>query len=252
MKAPTVTVTLILSGCSLLSGGASASLDGEWRLQVGTNQGQPVPIVAGSQITLKIKGTQAGGSAACNLYGGTIQVSGSTVSISALSMTEMACQENLMASEAAYLAALPRVTTAARGGDSLVLSGPQVELRFALVPPLADAPLIGTVWVLESLIRGDAVSSTVGDPASLELRADGTLSATTGCRDISGRYAISGNQVQVTLDPYDLFACAELLGGQDTHVLAVISSGFSIAIEGERLTLTAGAKGLGYRVADGT
>ena len=42
----------LLTGCSLLTNGASASLDGDWRLQAATNQGQPVPLVAGSPINL--------------------------------------------------------------------------------------------------------------------------------------------------------------------------------------------------------
>lgn len=243
---------LILAGCSLLAGTASASLDGEWRLQAGTDGGQPIPIVAGSQITLNVDGTQVGGSAACNIYGGTIQVSGSSIAINALSMTEMACRDDLMASEAAYLAALPRVTTAARDGGSLVLSGPGVELRFALIRPVANASITGTVWVLESLISGDAVSSTVSERVTLEFHPDGTLAASTGCRLVTGRYTISGNQAQVTLDPYDLVGCVEPMGGQDMHVLAVISDEFSIAIDGTSLTLTAGDRGLGYSAAEGS
>jgi len=238
---------LLLSGCSLLTGGASASLDGEWQLQAGTNQGKPIPIVAGSRITLKIDGTQVGGSAACNTYGGTIQINGDSIVISALSMTEMACQENLMAAEAAFLAALPGVTGAARDGNSLVLSGPQVELRFVLVPPLADVDLVGTTWILDSLITGEAVSSTVGDRVTLTFSDDGTISASTGCREVTGGYTISDGQVQVTLDPYDAIGCAAPLDVQDTHILDVLSDGFGVSIDGDRLTLSVGGKGLGYR-----
>ncbi|MEX0626195.1 MAG: META domain-containing protein [Chloroflexota bacterium] len=239
---------VVLSGCSLLTSGASASLDGEWQLQAGTNQGQPIPIVAGSRLTLNVDGTQVGGSAACNSYGGTIQINGGSIVISALSMTEMACQENLMASEAAYLAALPRVTDAARDGNSLVLSGPQVEVRFARVAELADVDLAGTTWILDSLISGDSVSSTVGE-ATLLLSGDGKISASTGCRDVTGRYTLSEGQVQVTLDPYDTIGCAAPLEAQDTHVLDVLSNGFVVSIDGDRLTLTlsVGGKGLGYR-----
>lgn len=238
---------MLLSGCSLLTGGASASLDGEWQLQAGTNQGQPIPIVAGSRLTLNIDGTQVGGSAACNTYGGTIQSNGDSIVISALSMTEMACQENLMASEAAYLAALPRVTAAARDGNSLILSGPQVELRYARVAELANSELVGTTWTLESLISGESVSSTVGEQVTLMLSDDGTITASTGCREVSGRYTIAEGQVQVTLDPYDTIGCAAPFEVQDAHVLEVISDGFAVSIDGDRLTLNAGGKGLGYR-----
>jgi heat shock protein HslJ len=239
-------LAFLLSGCSLLTHGVATSIDGEWQLQAGTNQGQAVPIVAGSRITLKVDGTKAGGSAACNTYGGTIQVSGSSVAISALSMTEMACQENLMASEAAYLAALPRVTTVALTGNSLVLSGPEVELRYTRVPAVADADPIGTTWILESLVSGETVSSTVAQ-ATLQLGADGRIAATTGCRQVTGTYTISEGRVQVTLDPYDTIACAAPLGDQDTHVLKVLGGQPTIGVDGDRLTLTAGDKGLGYR-----
>ena len=241
---------LALTGCSIFSVGATASLDGEWQLRDGTNQGQPIPIVAGSRITLKVDGTQVGGSAACNTYGGTLEVHGSSVVISALSMTEMACEEDRMASEAAFLAALPRATTVARSGDSLVLTGPELELRFALVPPVADANLIGTTWILDSLVSGEVASSTLGERVTLELNGDGTISASTGCRDVTGRYTVSEGQVQVTLDPYDTIGCAQELGAQDTHILNVLSDGFSVAIDGERLTVTAGDQGMVYRTQD--
>jgi heat shock protein HslJ len=240
-------LSLLLSSCSLLPGGGATSLDGEWLLNAGTNQGAPVPIVAGSRITLKIDGTTAGGSAACNLYGGMIQVNGSTVRISALSMTEMACQEDLMASEAAYLAALPGVTTAARSGDALVLSGPGVELRYTLIPPVADANLTGTTWILDSLISGDGVSSTIGERVTLVFAADGRLAASTGCRTVTGSYQVTDDAVQVMLDPYDLIGCAGDLEQQDRQILDVLSGGFAVSIVGDGLTLTAGDQGVGYR-----
>lgn len=243
-------VMLVLSGCSLFAAGASASLVGEWQLQAGTNQGQAVPIVAGSRITLKIDGTQVGGTAACNRYGGKIHVSGTTISITELIQTEMAClDDRLMASESAYLGALPRVTAAGRSGDSLVLTGPEVELRFGRVAPVADVDLIGTTWILDSLISGDAVSSTVGE-ATLELSGGGSISASTGCREVTGTYTISDERVQITLDPYDMIGCISPLGDQDSHALNVLTNGFEVRVDGNRLTLTAGEKGLGYRAED--
>jgi heat shock protein HslJ len=243
---------LLLAGCSLLPGAVGAALDGEWQLQNGTNQGAAIPIPPGSRITLVIDGVDVGGISACNHYGGTIAIDGTTIAISALSMTEMACiDDGVMAAEAAYLAALPRVTSAARTGNSLVLRGPQVELRFALVVPVPDAALLGTTWVLDSLISGEAVSSTSGDLATLKLTADGTLAASTGCREVTGQFTVSGTQVQVTLDPYDLFGCADPVGAQDAHVLGVLGAadGFSVAINGNSMTLSAGDRGLGYRAA---
>jgi heat shock protein HslJ len=243
---------VLLAGCALVPGAMAAALNGEWQFQAGDSQGQAIPIVAGSRITLKIDGTQAGGGSGCNTYGGTIQISGTTIQISALSMTEMDCQDDrVMASEAAYLAAVPRVTAAARDGNSLVLTGPQVELRFVLVPAVPNADLVGPVWALDSLISGETVSSTVGAEATLQLSADGAISGTTGCRSFGGHYAISGTHVQVTDLVTDKRACSSGLVEQDEHVLAVIGNGFTITISRNSLTLAAGGKGLGYRVRAG-
>lgn len=240
----------VLVGCSLLRGGSGGDLTGEWKLQSGTHQGQAIPIVPNAPITLTITGTQIGGRAACNSYGGKLQVNGATFIISELIQTEMACADaNAMASESAYLAALAVVGTASRSGGSLVLSGPQVELRFVLVPPVPDAALIGPVWVLESLINGDTVSSTVGQQATLQLLPDGKLTASTGCRTVTGSYTVSGSHVDVTLDPFDAIGCADPVGNQDTQVLAVLGGGFQVAIAGDSMTLTAGQQGLGYRVS---
>jgi heat shock protein HslJ len=245
------TLGLLLVACSLLPGALNAALDGEWRLQAGTNQGAAIPIAVAHPITLKIDGTQAGGTAACNQYGGKLAISGTTIKISELFQTEMACLDggDVMTSEAVYLAALPRVATAARDGDSLVLSGPQVELHFTLVPPVPNADLVGPLWTLDSLISGQVASSVIGAP-TLQLNANGTLAASTGCRDLTGHYAVSGNTVQVTLDPYDMIACADPLGAQDTHALKVIGAadGFTVVIQGESMTVTAGDLGLAYRV----
>jgi heat shock protein HslJ len=122
-----------------------------------------------------------------------------------------------------------------------------VELHFALIPPIVNADLVGTTWILDSLISGDAVSSTVGERVTLQLNANGTFEASTGCRDVTGRYTVEGNRVKAILDPYDTFACGDGLGDQDNHVLKVISGEFSATIQGESLTLTAGDTGLGYR-----
>lgn len=150
-----------------------------------------------------------------------------------------------MASEAAYLAALPRVTTVALTGSSLVLSGPEVELRYTRVPAVADADPIGPTWVLESLISGETVSSTVAQ-ARLQLGTDGRITATTGCRQVTGTFAIVKDHLVIALDPYDAIACAAPLGDQDAHLLNVLAGHPAISVDGNRLTLSAGDKGLGY------
>jgi heat shock protein HslJ len=166
------------------------------------------------------------------------------VTFSNMVMTEMACEEPMMTVESAYHAALAAVSHVARSGDELTMGGEGVELVFSLLPPVPDEALEGTRWMLDSLIQGDAVSSVQGD-AWLILEADGTMTGSTGCRDLSGRYVVSGDQLMWT----DLRAegeCSADLELQDRMVIGVLEQPI-VAIEGNRLTLSQpDGTGLGY------
>ncbi|HVM25283.1 MAG TPA: META domain-containing protein [Candidatus Limnocylindrales bacterium] len=249
--AAALTAAFFLAACGLVNGsGSDAGIDGEWRLSGGSHAGAPLPLVPAAPITMRLDGDEIGGTAACNHYGGNVDIGDGRIGIGSLAVTEMGCDGPVMESEAAYLAALAAVDRFERRGNSLTLSGEGVELTYAFVPPTPDAALIGPTWLLDGIIEGDAVSSTMGDPATLELHEDGTLSGTTGCRTFDGRYTVSDDGISVSQLANDDRACPGL-EVQDEHVLDVIADGFAYEIAGDRLTLTAGDIGLVYRVTDG-
>jgi heat shock protein HslJ len=250
--AAAVGLLLMLAACRGAGSGTTTSLDGTWILTSGTSAGAPIPLVPGRDITLVIDGNTASGRA-CNLISGTIAVSGSAVKLTNLAMTEMACDGPIMTTEAAYFAALGAVDSASRRGDSLTLGGPQVTLRYALEPPVADTPLIGTPWALETVIDGDVASSTVGGRAMLLLEPDGTATGSTGCAGFTARYRLDGDRLTL----YDLSVqtvlCTVDLQPQDRLVREVLSNGAAAAVRGATLTLTGrDGRGLGYRVAGGS
>ena len=152
-----------------------------------------------------------------------------------------------MASESAYLAALARVTESG-AGEQLVLTGDGVELVFKPLAPVPEADLLNTVWVLESLTQGDAVSSAVADTrATLELFSDGSFIGSTGCRTIAGSYQISGAEGVFTSWGAD-GECPADLAEQDGRVISALEGGFRVEIENGRMTTwVAGADGLVYR-----
>lgn len=228
-------------------GGGPVDATGEWRLTRGTNARAAIPIVPGADITLVVDGSTVSGRSACNTYGGQVVVKDGVVQFGDLFMTEMACAEPIMASEAAYHAALAAVRAASRDGDTLTLTGPGVELVFTKVAPPPTAELVGAPWVLDSIISGDAVSSVMGDPAELLLAADGTLTGTTGCRPFTGHYTVDGRTVTVTDWRSDPVPCPSGISPQDVAVVDVLSGGFTTAIDGQHLTVTgSGGTGLGY------
>lgn len=105
---------------------------GEWVLAQGTG----IDLVESHPITITLEaGGQAGGTAACNSYGGEYQLVNGDMAIGQVAATEMACTDpGVMEAEAAYLRALIAVDGADLDASELVLSGPDVELRFAPGP----------------------------------------------------------------------------------------------------------------------
>jgi heat shock protein HslJ len=241
---------LVLAACGMLPPAGAGDLDGEWRLVSGVHDGDPLPVPDRAPITMVIGGSQVGGTSACNHYGGELTLSGDRISIGAMTMTEMGCDPPIMEAESRYIAALAAVDRWTRADEALTLAGEDVELTYRFVAPTPDADLTGTAWRLDGLVDGDAVSSTMGDePATLVLRDDGTLSGTTGCRTFDGTYELEDGAVRVIQLVNDDRACPDLRL-QDEHVLAVLAGGFGYAIDGERLTLSAGRLGLLYVAAE--
>jgi heat shock protein HslJ len=225
---------------------SAAPLDGAWVLESGTLDGEPIPLVEGYRITFTAAGAGFSGTAACNQYSGLFAVEAWELTLRDMSMTEMACEPDVMASEAAYVFAIRRINLAAHEGDQLVLTGPGAELRFDPLPPVPDEALVGTTWILDGLISGDSVSTVRGDTLTLEFDPDGTFFAGTGCRTLSGRYVITGDEVHIT-DSAAEGECPADLQAQDAQVVGVLER-FIAATDGNRLTLTAaGGEGLLYR-----
>jgi heat shock protein HslJ len=244
MKLPIlfVVLTLLAAACGSEdpAGSPGSTPDGDWVLTGG------IDLVDGFPITMSIEGSEVSGRAACNSYSGTVTVDGARLTIGEIGATEMGCQPAVMAAESAFIAALLRVVSFDRDGDRLTLSGPEIALSFEPVTPVPTAALIATTWVLDSLIEGETVSTVGGDPATLVLAEDGTLTASTGCRTLTGTWLERGGVIVVpTLSAEG--ECPDELWKQDSLVVTVIGDEFRAAVDGDRLTLTSmGGDGLGY------
>ncbi len=248
-------LTILIAACAdPAQPGGDAPQTGEnpagtpWELKSGTVDGDDLTPADDHPITLTITGDAASGTAACNGYFGTVSISGTEISFSGLGATEMACSpEQVMVAEQRYLGALPRVRAFSITTGLLTLTGDGVELVFGAIPPVPTSELTGTVWVLESLIDADSVSSVDGDRATLELYTDGSMLGSTGCRDLHGIYVVSGAEVTMPEMAAEGDCPADLFE-QDSQVVSVLGDGFRARVEGDLLTVTsAGGLGLVYR-----
>ncbi len=220
-----------------------------------------VPDAARVTLTVEEDDGQlrAGGTAACNSYGGTVEVGGSSWSLSEVVVTEMGCEPALMAAESAYLEALGAVDTWRRDSDTLELTGGDVTLTFELLPEVVPASLTGTTWEVDGYLHGTgedgAVSSgTAGlEAPTVRFGEDGTITVTTACRTFTGEWTTSGDQVLLPsfgTDETTVGACEPAAEEQERQVLSVLeSSGFNARVEGQRLTLQRGEAGLTARPA---
>jgi heat shock protein HslJ len=256
MRRSLLLLCLILAACGSPavspSGGGDGDPDGSWQLTSGATVAGPVPIVDDHPITLTVEGSTIGGSAACNGYGGTIEPTSGGIRIKDLAWTAMACMpDEVMAAEAAYTGALAAVTAIRLDGDQLVLEGAGIELRFDALPEPPTADLVDTTWILDTLVAGDVASAPMGEPATLELRSDGTFTGSTGCRPFDGQWVEAGERLMATTFAMGDVDCPAELANQDSHVVSVIGDGFVPSIDGERLTLLdPGGVGLVYRASE--
>jgi heat shock protein HslJ len=129
-------IILLISLFAFITACASATEDeiditGNWQLVSGSVDGQAIPLIDGSPVTLNVTGTEIGGTSACNSYGGQFILDGSSISIGDLMTTLMMCTPEVMDVEIPYTAALSEVDTVAFDGDQLLMTGPGIELRFS-------------------------------------------------------------------------------------------------------------------------
>ena len=222
--------------------------DGEWQLQSGRDPAGDIPGV--DDVTLKIAGGRFSGRTGCNSYDAGARITESRLRMRQVMRTLMACEPNLMATEERYLDALEAATRIDRAGNTLRISGDGIKLEFTPVVPDEPAAFEDTAWQLHTLGYGRGPSSTVSSttaPGDLTFARDGTLSAHTGCRPITGRWTRDGDTVTVTDLPQGIVDC-QVAGGQDDHIMTVLLSPFTVELDGRELWLqqAEGDLGMGY------
>jgi heat shock protein HslJ len=179
------------------------------------------------------------GSAGCNQYNGSYTTSGSSITISNLANTMMACEQAVMDQESAYLAALGDAKTYAVKGDTLTLNGADGN---ALVTYSAQSQtLAGTNWEVIGYNNGkQAVTSLLLNTSmTASFGSDGTLSGNAGCNTYSGPYTTTGNQIKIGPLVSTMMACSDPEGimEQESQYLTAIQNATTYLVEGKVLEL---------------
>lgn len=235
-------LAVVLAGCAGGAGGTALAPDPssvEGRTFLSTKvEGQV--LVPGSRIRLAFEKGSLSGSGGCNTFGGAYRIEGGRLVTGQMFMTEMACEQPLMAQDD-WVQKLLDGAAVTLDGATLVLAGDGVVLTLQdreVADP--DRPLEGTRWVVDGLVAGDAVGSVpVGVTAALRF-ADGQLELEAGCNRGGGAVEIADGII--TFGPIGLtkMACDGPGSMVEQHVLSVLTGKVGFEIEAGVLRLGGG------------
>jgi heat shock protein HslJ len=206
-------------------------------------------LVPGSTVRLTFQGDQLGINAGCNHMGGTYSIVDGKLTTGQMAMTDMACEEPLMAQDT-WVAAFVGGAAVTLKGDTLTLQHADVTMTLTdRVVADPDRPLEGTRWVVDGIVTGDAVSSVpAGVIASITI-SNGQMQVQAGCN--TGGAAVTSTDTTLTIGPLALTkkACEPGAMAVEDAVAAVLSGQVAYTIEADVLTLTADGAGLMLRAA---
>jgi heat shock protein HslJ len=226
----------ILAACASASQGGEGDLTASaWNLSLLMDQ----PLVPGSSITAQFTTDgKVGGSAGCNQYSGMYKTSGNNIQISSpLASTMMACAQELMDQESAYLKALGDVQSFKIVGDTLTLS--DANQKSVLVYKAQSQELAGTAWEVIGYNNGkQAVTSVLATTTlTAEFGKDGSLSGNSGCNTYKGTYTVTGDQIKIGPLATTRMACSQEIMDQEAQYLAALQTAATYRVEGTGLEL---------------
>jgi heat shock protein HslJ len=198
-------------------------------------------LVPGSGITTQFTSDgKISGSAGCNQYSGTYTISGTSMQISStLSSTRMACAQEIMDQETAYLKALGEVKMYTVSETELLLSDANNKSILVYKPQPQD--LVGSAWEVIGYNNGKqaVISVLTGTTLTIKFDKDGNVSGNAGCNTFSGAYTLTGNQIKIGPLASTLMACSDPAGimDQESQFLTALQSAATYQIEGMVLEL---------------
>lgn len=208
-------------------------------------------LVPGTVVRLGWDGGEVRVQAGCNSLSGTAVLESGRLRVPDLAGTEMGCAPGLMDQDAwlsAFLGAGPELTMTANG-DGFTLRDGTAALRFAPEQPVDDLPLEGTTWELESVVKGDAVTSGPVGPDSPVASAggiawlrvsEGRLRAHDGCNRLAGPVEVTGDTLSAGPLASTRRACPDPATAETAHLLGELLQESTYAVAGETLTLRRG------------
>jgi heat shock protein HslJ len=197
----------------------------------------PVPANAGVSAEFGAAGA-LGGSTGCNSYSTQLTLAGQKLTVGPIQSTEMACvEEDRMARERDFVAALQSARSIARDGDTLTIAYDGGELRFAKIQPTPNQSLEGTIWQLTTFVAGEIASSPIADTVVTAQFDGGKVSGKAGCNSYFGGYTANGGAITFSDVGSTKMACSGEIMTQEQTFLKALAEATGYAIAGDQLTI---------------
>jgi heat shock protein HslJ len=250
----TIAMATVLGACSAAGTSASPSASAPTPSLAGrtflSTDLQGATLVPGTRITLTFKDDGSlGAGAGCNSMGGAYTIAGDRLTTGQMMMTEMGCAEPLMMQDS-WLSTFLSDVKYTLDGDTLTLEAGSATITLVdKTVATPDQPIEGTLWVVDGIVSGEAVSSVPeGVTASIRI-ADGQAEVRFGCNS-------GGGPVEVTPDTLTFgpmistkMACEPDAMAMEAAVSTVLTGTVPYSIDADSLTLDAGVNGLILRAA---
>ncbi|NKQ37184.1 MAG: META domain-containing protein [Chloroflexi bacterium] len=203
-------------------------------------EGNMIDVLPDTTITAQFADGQVSGNSGCNNYSGSYELDGSGITFGPTAGNLMACPQEIMEQEAAYLANLSLVTQFnVNEGGQLVLS--DADGNPLLIYAETELPsLTGTTWLATGYNNGEGgvVSLIMDTKITAVFHEDGSLSGTAGCNTYNTSYTVDGDNISIPdLIATTMMACSEPVMEQEQDYLAALPQAATYAIQGDKLEL---------------
>jgi heat shock protein HslJ len=215
-----------------------------------TEDGDPKALVDGTEVTLGFEGGQLQANAGCNHLLGDLAIEDDTLVVTRMGGTEMGCPGGRQEQDDWLIGVLTSSPTWRLDGDTLTITSGTTTIELVDEASVTeDAPLVGTTWVLDTIVEGDTASSVpAGVEAHIAFETDGQVVGSNGCNGFGGSYTAEQTSVRFDLMGQTLIGCGDPMAAVERRVMAVLTGDVAYAIDGDALTLTAASgDGLAFR-----
>ncbi|ALG86812.1 META domain-containing protein [Gordonia phthalatica] len=243
LTAAVVAASTVVAGCSDADPAASsdpADLVGNTYLSTEVT-GPAIP--GGGPLVLGFTKGSLSANAGCNGHGGSVAFDGGTMTAGRLMGTMMACPPPRDGTDRWVSDLFAAPLTWQLTGTELVLSRGDQKV---VLQERTNRPVVGTRWQVTSLVKHDAVSSSVileQRKPFFRIDADGKLTGNDGCNAMTGSAKVDGTTVEFSPIATTRKACDPETAEIERAVLAALNGKTTVKVDGDDMSLTNAADG---------